>query len=147
MTGTSQSRMAEISRWAPLRMRRDTSPVAMSGAPSGRAGGRGRGAEVGAGAERLAGGGDHDGPDGQVGRRLLEQVDHAVALVGGDGVADVGSVEGDPGDAVLHAVADLVVERAVVGHGPQRRESLTLRQIRGRRPRRAESPVRGGTVG
>ena len=36
---------------------------------------------------------------------------------GGDGVADLGPVEGDPGDPVLDAVADLVFERAIVGHG------------------------------
>ena len=112
-----------------------------SGAPSGRGGRRpAPGAEVGAGAEALAGGGEDDGPDLERGRGLLQEIDDPVALVGGDGVADLGAVEGDPGHLVLDPVLHLVLEGRLVRHvrPPVARRSPVVCQ----RPRRL-TPVSG----
>ncbi len=120
MTGFSQSSTAAMRRWAPSRIMRATSPAVRSGAPSGRAGRRTAGPQVGPGAEALAVGRQHHAAHRQVVAGGGQQVDDPVALVGRDGVVGLGPVEGDPGHAVGDAVQDLVLEwsfRCLVAHG------------------------------
>src|ERR1700722_958117 len=91
-TGFWQSRTAATSRWAPSASTRMTVPG--GGSVSGSAcsirgwGGLG-GAEVGPGAEVLAGGGDDHGAHLGVEIGLVQEVDQGVALVRGECVAGV----------------------------------------------------------
>jgi len=71
-----------------------------------------RGSQVGTGTEVSAVGADDHGPNGRVEVDLVQQVDDRVALVGGDGIARIGAVEGDPGDRVFYAVEEGAVFEA-----------------------------------
>ena len=103
--------------------------------------GRAVDAQVGTGAERLvAGGGEHDGADGEVAVGRVEQLDDPVALRGCEGVARLRPVEGDP----RHTVDDLVTERLerVGRHGGGAYGDAGMVRD-GRGPRRP--PVSGGS--
>jgi hypothetical protein len=59
-------------------------------------------AHVGAGREGpLAGGGEHEDADALVGRQLGERLEHRVEEAGVHGVAPLGTVEAQDGDAVV----------------------------------------------
>jgi hypothetical protein len=72
-------------------------------------GGAAAGPQVGAGAEPVPGGGQDHRPDLHLGARRLEELDDALALVRGDGVAHLGPVERDPRHPVLDAMEHLLL--------------------------------------
>jgi hypothetical protein len=78
-------------------------------------------AQVRAGAEMaLTGGGDQDTADVEIVAGTLEERDRAVALIGGDGVGRIGTVQREPGHAVPVDVPQeifVVGVRGGVGHG------------------------------
>src|SRR5260370_37462841 len=77
--------------------------------------------KIGAGAEGpLTGGGEDDGSDRDISVGVIKQVDDPVPLVGSERVAGVGPVQHDPRDAVAHIVTNLIFQRSVISHRPER---------------------------